>query len=93
MSGANVGEIELKSGFIMLEIPEESVELTVTAKVYRDGGIQTVERKLGMMEIREGMQEAESIYIPPDAVFELTETGKKWLDEHREEMEKLWDMD
>lgn len=82
--------VELKSDYVVLEIPQCSVEVTIMAKVYMDGEIQTVERTLGMQEIRDAVKEADTIYIPPDATFVLTDVGKKYLEDHREEMEMLW---
>ena len=77
--------IDLKSEYIVLDIPEESVEVTVTAKIYRDGEIMTVERKLGLKEIREAVAEADAIYIPPDATFVLTDTGRAMLEKQNRE--------
>lgn len=83
-------EVELKNDYVVFAIPQCSVEVTITAKVYLDGEIQTVERTLGMQEIRAAVKEAEEIYIPPDAMFALTDVGKRYLEDHREEMEALW---
>ena len=83
-------EVELASDYIVLEIPQNSVEVAVIAKVWTGKEIQTVTKTLGMKEIRDAVKEAESIYIPPDALFVLTDVGRKYLDEHRAEMEELW---
>ncbi len=83
-------EVELASDYIVLEIPENSVEVAVIAKVWTGSKVQTVTRTLGMKEIKAAVKEAEAIYIPPDAMFVLTDVGRKYLDEHRAEMEELW---
>ncbi len=83
-------EIELASDYIVLKIPENSVEVAVIAKVWTGNEVQTVTRTLGMKEIKAAVKEAEAIYIPPDAMFVLTDVGKKYLEEHRAEMEDLW---
>ena len=83
-------EVELTNDYIVLEIPENSVEVAVIAKVWMGDKIQTVTRTLGMKEIKAAVKEAEAIYIPQDAMFVLTDVGRKYLDEHRAEMEELW---
>lgn len=83
-------EVELASDYIVFEIPENSVEVAIIAKVWTGDKIQTVTRTLGMKEIKTAVKEAEAIYIPPDATFVLTDVGRKYLDEHRAEMEELW---
>lgn len=83
-------EVELTNDYIVLEIPEDSVEVSIIAKVWTGDKIQTVAKTLGMKEIKAAVKEAEAIYIPPDAMFVLTDVGRKYLDEHRAEMEELW---
>lgn len=83
-------EIELPRGYAMIELPLHSVEATITAKVWMDGEVQEVQKTMSMAEIQAAFKESEWIYIPQDAVFQLTETGKKYLEDHRAEMEALW---
>ena len=73
--------IMLTEKYIVLGIPEDTVEATITVKVYLDGEIQTVEKKLGMSEVRAAFKEAEENYIPSDAVFQITEEGRRYLEE------------
>ena len=73
--------IMLTEKYIVLGIPEDTVEATITVKVYLDGEIQTVEKKLGMSEVRAAFKEAEENYIPSDAVFQMTEEGRRYLEE------------
>lgn len=74
-------EIELASKYIVLEIPEDTVTVTITARVYLNGELQTVEKQLGPSEVREAFKEAEENYIPDDAVFQITEEGRRYLEE------------
>ena len=64
--------IELDSGFIVLTVPSDTVEVEITATVYMNGKLQKVKRTMEFPEVREAMQEAEDGYIPSDAVFSLT---------------------
>lgn len=73
--------IMLTEKYIVLGIPEDTVEATITVKVYLDGELQTVEKKLGMSEVRAAFKEAEENYIPSDAVFQITEEGRRFLEE------------
>lgn len=83
-------EIELPNGYAMIELPLHSVEATITAKVWMNGEVQEVQRTMNMEEIQAAFKESECVYIPPDAVFQLAETGKKYFEDHRAEMEALW---
>ena len=73
--------IELENDFIVLAIPTNSVEVTISAKVIYDGELQTVCKTMGLKEIGEAFHEAEQGYIPSDAVFTLTPLGKKYVEE------------
>ena len=80
--------VELTNEYAIVEIPENCIELTLECKVYLDGKLQTVMRTMDMNAIREAFGEYEAAeecgYIPPNAIFTLTEKGKdisNWLDE------------
>lgn len=79
-----MNEIELASSYIVLDLPDETVEVTVTAKVYHDGELLTVKKELGTAEVRAAFKEAEESYIPPDAEFVITNKGRAYLDSLRE---------
>lgn len=70
-------EIELEQEYAIVSIPQNTVELTIFAKVYLDGEIKTVTTKYGMSEVREAIEEAEQGYIPSDGKYVLTEKGKR----------------
>ena len=78
--------LELPSSYAVVSIPDDTVELTIRASILRDGGIQVVERRLSTKEVWDAFREAENGYIPEDAVFEITDKGRRWLEEHAEEL-------
>ena len=73
--------VELEDEFIVLAIPKDTVEVTISAKVYHDGELQEVHRTMPPHEVREAFKEAETGYIPSDAVFSLTPLGEKYAEE------------
>ena len=76
---------ELDNQWAIVEIPENCVELTLQCKVVINGDLQHVMRTMDMKAIREAFEEykfaEECGYIPPNAVFSLTEEGKKYAEE------------
>lgn len=72
--------IDLKEEFAVLSIPSSTVELTIGVKIYNDGQIIDVYRKLSIEEVREAIEEAKENYIPND-VYRITEEGKRYLEE------------
>lgn len=72
--------IELEEEFVVLSIPSSTVELTIGAKIYNDGQIIDVYRKLSIEEVREAIEEAKENYIPND-VYRITEEGKRYFEE------------
>jgi hypothetical protein len=79
--GKAMNEIELKTDYAVVELPENAVEVDIVAKVYIDGKVQTVKRTMDMNEIRTAFKEAAENYIPSDAVIMLTEKGRAMLNE------------
>ena len=73
--------IELENDFIVLAIPKDTVEVTISAKVYRNGKLQDVRRTMPPQEVQEAFQEAKQGYIPSDAIFTLTPLGEKYAEE------------
>ena len=62
--------------YIVIEIPEDTIELTILPTVLVDGKIRQVKATYGNHEIQKRFQDAEENYIPPDATFTLTEKSK-----------------
>lgn len=62
--------------------PENSVEVTIEAKVFQDGKLVDVKKKLAMEDIREAFHKADDGYIDDSDRFVITEAGKKWLEEN-----------
>ncbi len=73
--------IELENDFIVLAIPKDTVEVTISAKVYHNGKLQDVRRTMPPQEVREAFQEAKQGYIPSDAIITLTPLGEKYAEE------------
>ena len=71
-------EITLESQYAVVQFPVNAVEVTISAKVYMNGEIRTVEQVLSMQDVKAAVQEAEDNYIPPDAVFTLTPEGERY---------------
>ena len=73
--------VELEDDFIVLAVPKDTVEVTISAKVYHNGKLQDVHRTMPPQEVREAFQEAKHGYIPSDAIFTLTPLGEKYAEE------------
>ena len=83
--------IELENEFIVLAVPKNTVEVTISAKIYHNGELQDVHRTMDFQEVREAFKEAEQGYIPSDAVFTLTPLGKKYVEELIQKQRGLFD--
>lgn len=73
-------EIELESGWAVISLPVESVEVNVEAKIFHDGEIVTVKNTMNLSDIRTAFKKADDGYIDEDDMFVLTESGKEHLD-------------
>lgn len=73
-------EIELNEKWAVIGLPEDAVEVEITAKVYMNGEIAKVCKTLNMQDVRKAFQEAEDGYIPSDAVFRLTDKGREYVE-------------
>lgn len=73
--------IELQENYIVLSLPTETVWIEIVAKIYHDGEIKDVKKTLNIQDVRDAFKEAEEGYIPPDAIFHVTEKGLKYLEE------------
>ena len=73
--------IELQEHRAIICLPENTVELTITAKVFENGELQTVSAKYGMSQVREMFEKADKGYIDDDDQFVITEKGLEWLEE------------
>lgn len=80
-SPANLEAVDIANVYAVIEVPENCVEVTIQCKVYMDGELMTVWRTMGMKEIQHAIKEAEDCYIPEDAIFQLTEEGKRYVEE------------
>ena len=73
-------EIELDSAYAIVQLPTSAVEVTISAKVYVNGEIKTVQNLLNMKAIQSAIREAEDNYISEDAVFTLTDKGREYAE-------------
>ena len=63
--------IELNESYAVLSLPTGTVEIELTAHVYHDGKIITVEREYSMEDVREAFRSAEEDYFAPDDIWSL----------------------
>ena len=73
--------VELQTHRAMIYLPENSVEVTITAKVFHDGEIVNVSNKYDMEQIRDAFRKADDGYIDDEDKFVLTDEGKAYLEE------------
>ncbi len=74
-------EIEISEDRAMLYIPHNALEGELTFKIYLDGEIRTVMKKLDQDELREAVRKAENGYIDEDDRFCLTDFGRQHAEE------------
>lgn len=67
--------------FFVVSLPERSLEVTISCKLIQSGQLVTVDRVFGAGDLRVAFKLAERGYIPPDAVFSITDEGRRYLDE------------
>ena len=73
--------VELMEHRAMICLPEDSVEVEINAKVFHDGEIVSVTKKMTMSDLRTAFKKADDGYIDDDDRFVLTEKGKAFFDE------------
>lgn len=76
--------LTLEQEFIVLGIPASTVEITINAKIWRDGEVIEASHKMPFEEVRDAIKEAQEGYIPSDAIFTLTDLGREELERLRE---------
>lgn len=72
--------VDIEIEHAMLDIPAHAVEIEISAKVYMDGKLKTVQTTYDFDKIRAAIQEAED-YIAPDDLFALTDEGHQYAKE------------
>ena len=72
--------VELKEKRSMIHLPENSVCVKVECDVYQDGKIVKVWKELGMSEVQTAFRLAEDNYIEDTDMFQLTESGERYLE-------------
>ena len=66
---------------ILFGFPEHAVEVEIQAKVFENGELLNVTKKMNMDEIREAFRKADDGYIDDDDRFVPTDKGKAYLEE------------
>jgi hypothetical protein len=72
-------EITLNEQFMVLAVPERTLEVVITAKVWNNGDVIEVSKTMSYEEVRVAFNDADRNYIPEDAIFTLTDIGKEEL--------------
>lgn len=80
-------ELDLDCEYLVLLVPKDTVELAITAKVYYNGELIPVNKKMDFAEVRDAFKEAADGYVPSDAMFVLADKGKEYLDKMDRERE------
>ena len=68
--------MQLSEEFIVLAIPDDTVEVDITAKIYVDHELHEVTKHMDFPEVRAAIREARQGYMPSDALFCLRKTGQ-----------------
>ncbi len=66
---------------ILFGFPEHAVEIEIRAKVFENGELLNVTKKMNMDEIREAFRKADDGYIDDDDRFVITDKGRAYLEE------------
>ena len=70
-------EIDLPQSFIVLMIPDDTVEVDITAKIYQEHRLREVTRHMDFDEVRAAIRDAEQNYIPSDTLFTIAPTPEE----------------
>lgn len=65
--------IDLKEERAIIMLPEDSVEIEISATIYKDGELCYVSKCLNNKELHKAFCDAEENYIDPTDMFELVE--------------------
>lgn len=76
----NTENMLLEEEYAIVSIPINTVELTIGAKIYIDGELKEAHKIMNMKDIKKAVSEAEEFYIPEDAIFTLTDEGRKYAE-------------
>lgn len=73
--------IDLPQSFIVLSVPDDTVEVDITAKVYVNSELHTVTRHMDFPEVREAIRDGSRNYLPDDTLFVLAPTRREKMAE------------
>lgn len=71
----------LDEEFIALAIPDDTVEIDITAKIYFNHELHEVTKHMDFPEVRAAIREAKKGYIPSNALFCLRKTGRDKIED------------
>lgn len=74
--------VELEQDYAIVALPKNTLTVEITAKVFDEAKseILTVSRKMTVEEVKRAKELADECYIPDDAVFTLTESGREYVE-------------
>ena len=74
--------VELEQTYAIVELPKNTLTVEITAKVFDEekSEVLTVSRKMTVEDVKHAMKLADENYIPDDAVFTLTESGREYAE-------------
>lgn len=73
-------QIDLDESFIVLAIPDDTVEIDITAKIYFGSEIREVTKHMDFPEVRAAIRDGMKNYMPDDALFTFAPTGREKLE-------------
>lgn len=74
--------VELEQDYAIVSLPKNALTVEITAKVFdeENGELLDVSRKMTVEEVKRAKELADECYIPDDAVFTLTESGREYVE-------------
>ena len=72
--------IELEQEYAVVDLPKNTVEMTIECTVWQDGHPLRVKTSFDMDEVRRAFQRAADGYIDEDKTFVITDQGREYLE-------------
>lgn len=76
--------VEVKENRAMVYLPEDAVEVSINAVLYKDGELLKVQKVLNNNDIHKAFDDADRNYIEDTDMFITTEIGREWLEQRKE---------
>lgn len=81
MDNDNKGSVILENRFAVIELPIDSINVTIFVKVYNNDKIIDVTKIMSLEDIRDAFNKAERGYIDDDDVFTLTDEFRRQIEQ------------